>query len=84
MTSSFVRLFVVVLFSLEHSNHLKQDLLRELEGCQGCLFEVSRMFQGNFKGVYSKYHGCFKEFRRVFQGRIKSCSRKFQGTLKGV
>ena len=39
------------LFSLEHSKHLKQDVLRELQGClmgvclkfQGCL-EVSRKF----------------------------------------
>ena len=52
----------VILFSLEQSTHLKQDVLRELQGCyrgvclkfQGCL-EVSRMFQGCFKGVNIKF-----------------------------
>ena len=41
----------VILFSLEHSKHLKQDALMELQGClrgvclkfQGCL-DVSRKF----------------------------------------
>ena len=55
-------------FSLEHSKHFKQDVLRELQGClrgvclkfQGCFKEVSRMIQGSFKGVYRKFHGCFK------------------------
>ena len=52
----------VLFFSLEQSTHLKQDVLRELQGCyrgvclkfQGCL-EVSRMFQGSFKGVNIKF-----------------------------
>ena len=62
--------------SLEHSKHLKQDILRELQGClkfQGCFEDVSRMFQGSFKGVKKKfkgvsrnYKGCFKEVSRVF------------------
>ena len=54
----------VILLSLEHSKHLKQDILRELQGClkfQGCFEEVSRMFQGSFKGVNSKFQGCFTE-----------------------
>ena len=66
---SFVRSSVVILFSLEHSKHLKQDVLRELQGClrgvclkfQGCFKEVSRMFQESFKGVYRKFQACFKE-----------------------
>ena len=57
----------VILFSLEQSKLLKQDVLKELQGCfrgvclkfQGCL-EVSRMFQGRFQGVSRKCHGCFK------------------------
>ena len=64
----FVRSSVVILSSLEHSKYLKQDVLRELQGClrgvclkfQGCL-EVSRMFQETFKGVNRKCQGCFKE-----------------------
>ena len=39
---------VVIFFSLEHSKHLKQDALREL---QRCMFEVLREFQGCFKEV---------------------------------
>ena len=61
----FVRSCVVIFFSLEHSKHLKQDVLRELQGylrgvClkfQGYFKEVSRMFQGSFKGVYKKCQG---------------------------
>ena len=60
-----VRPSVVFLFSLEHSKHLEQDVLRELQGClrgvclkfQGYFKEVSRMFQGSFKGVYKKCQG---------------------------
>ena len=59
---SLICLSLVILFSLVHSKHLKQDVLRELQGCyrgvclkfQGCL-EVSRMFQGSFKGVNIKF-----------------------------
>ena len=66
-----VRPCVVILFSLKH---LKQDVLRELQGClrgvclkfQGCFKEVSRMFQGSFEGVYRKFQGCFKVVKRVF------------------
>ena len=42
----------VILFSLEHSKHLKQDVLRELQGC--------------FRGVSLKFHGCFKDASRKF------------------
>ena len=60
-----VRPSVIFSFSLEHSKHLKQDVLRELQGylrgvClkfQGYFKEVSRMFQGSFKGVYKKCQG---------------------------
>ena len=59
----------IILFSFEHSMHLKQDILRELQGClrgvclkfQGCFKEVLRMFQESFKGVYRKFQACFKE-----------------------
>ena len=49
---SFVRPSVVILFSLEHSKHLKQDVLREL---QGCLRAVVKVFQGSFKDVSRKF-----------------------------
>ena len=39
-------------FSFEHSQHLKQDVLSEL---QGCLFEALRAFQGSFKDVSKKF-----------------------------
>ena len=65
----FVCVSEVILLSLQHSKHLKQDVLRELQGClrgvclkfQGCFKEVSRMFQGSFKGVNRKFQGCIKE-----------------------
>ena len=75
----------VILLSLQHSKHLKQDVLRELQCLrgvfwkfQGCFKEVSRMFQGNFKGVNGKFQGCFKEVSRVFQESFKSVSKRFQ------
>ena len=79
-----VRSSVVILFSLEHSKHLKQDVLRELQGClrgvclkfQGCFKEVSRMFQGSL--------GCFEEASRVFQGSFREISWMFQESSKGV
>ena len=69
----------VNLLSLEHSNHLKQDVFRELQGglrgvClkfQGCFKEVSSMFQGSFKGVYRKFQGCFKEVFRMITESFK-------------
>ena len=54
---------------------------------QGCLKsdrslkEVSRMFEGSFKGVYKKCQGCFQEVQKVFQGSFKEISRKFHGCL---
>ena len=39
------------------------------------VFEVSRMFQLSFKGVYKKVQGCFKEASRVFQGSFRKISR---------
>ena len=50
----------VILFSLKHPKHLKQDVLREL---QGCFKEVSRMFQGSFKGVNRKLGRVPKVFK---------------------
>ena len=50
---SCVRVFVCShFFSLEHSKHLKQDVLREL---QGCLRGVVKVFQGSFKDVSRKF-----------------------------
>ena len=46
------------------------------------VFEVSRMFQVSFKGVYRKFQGCFQKVSRVFQGSFKSVSRKFQERFK--
>ena len=46
---------------LEHSKHLKQDVIMELQGLQGSLFQVSRMFQGRVNDVNRKFQGCFKE-----------------------
>ena len=41
---------------------------------KGCLkFKGgSRMFQGNFNGVYRKFQGCLQKVSRVFQGCFKS------------
>ena len=53
---------------------------------QGCLPEVSRVFQASFKEVSRKFKGfsrkikrCFEEDSRVFQGNIRGVSRKFVG-----
>ena len=60
--------FVVILSDLEHLKHLKQ--------------EVSRVFQGSFKGVSQKLQGCFTEVSSVFQGSFKGVSRMFQESFK--
>ena len=70
----------VILFSFENSKHLKQDVLRELQGClrgvfwkfQGCfeasrVFEVSRVFQGIFKNVQGSYKGVYRKFQGYFK-----------------
>ena len=41
--------------------------------------EVSRVFQGSFKGLSKKFQGCFEEVLRVFEGSFKGVSRKSQG-----
>ena len=56
---SCVRLCVV-----KHSKHLKQDVLREL--------------QGYLRGVSLKFQGCFKVVSRMFQGSFKSALKDFQ------
>ena len=45
---SFACPSVFILFSFEHSKHMKQDVLRELKGC---LRDVCLKFQGCFKEV---------------------------------
>ena len=57
------------------------------KGClkfPGCFKEVSRMFQGSFKGVFRKFQECFHEVSRLFHGSFKSVSRKFQERFKEV
>ena len=62
----------VILYSMEHSEHFKQDDFSELQGClrgvclkfQGCFNEVSRMCQGSFKDDASKFQGSFKDVSR--------------------
>ena len=44
------------------------------------VFEVSRMYPVNFKGVYKKFKGSFN----VFWGSFKSVSRNFQENFKDV
>ena len=61
---------IVILLSLEHSKHLKPN--------------VSRVFQGSFKGVLRKFQGCFKEVSRVLQGSFKGVLRRFQGCSKEI
>ena len=50
---------VFILFSLEHSKYLKQDVLGVL---QGFLLGVSRVFQGYFKGVPRVFKGDLRVF----------------------
>ena len=60
----------------------------------GCLREVSKVFQGSFKGVLRKIEGSsgsplrmiqesfkvyVKEVKRMFQGSFKDILRKIQG-----
>ena len=52
--SSFVHSSLVILFSLKHPKHLKQDVLRELE-------EGLRSFCLKFQGCSRKFQGCFME-----------------------
>ena len=76
----------VILSNLEHSKHLKQDVLWALQGCllgvSGCFIEVSRVFQGSFKGVSRKFQGCFKEVSRKFQGCFKEVPRVFYESFR--
>ena len=44
--------------------------------------EVSRVFQGCFKGVSRKFKGCFKEVLREFQKSFHGVSRKFKRVSK--
>ena len=84
---------VVILISLEHSKHLKHDVLRELQGClrDACLKlfgnfkDVSKTFSRkfwvlteSFKGVSRKFKVCFKEVSQVFQGSFRDISRVSQ------
>ena len=97
LISRFVCLSVVIMLSLEHSKHLKQNVLRELQGClrgvclkfQGCFKEVSRMFHGslrvctdNIKGVSRKFKECFEEVLRVFQGSFRKTLKVVSRVLK--
>ena len=50
--------------------------------------DVSRVFQGCFKGVLRMFQGYFTEVSRdvsrKFQGCFKKVSREFHGSFKGV
>ena len=56
----------------------------------GCLREVSKVFQGYFQDILRVFQGrlCvsryLKEVQRVFQGGFRDVLRKFQGCLKKV
>ena len=87
-----IRVSGVILFCLEHSKHLKQDVSRELQGylrgvClkfQGCFKEVSRVLTKSFRGVSRKFKGCLKEISRVFQRSFREVSRALKESSKGV
>ena len=68
LLSLWVCVSVVILFSLVYSKHLKQDVLRELQGC--------------LRGVCLMFQGCFKEVSRMFQGSVRDVNRKFKGSLR--
>ena len=46
------------------------------------MFEVSRMFQSSFKGVYKKFKGSLKGVSRKLQECFKEVSGKFQMCFK--
>ena len=52
----------VILFSLEHSKHLKQGCFR---GSHGSHKSDSKMFQGGFNGVLSGFQICFEGVSRM-------------------
>ena len=84
------------MFSFEHSKHLKQDVLRGLQGClrdvclkfqgsyKGCFKEVLRVLTESFKGVSRKFQECSKEVFRVFPGIFREILRVFQQSFKGI
>ena len=51
-----VRLWGVILFSLEHSNNLERDV----RVSQGCLLDFSGVSKGCLMGVPSVLQGCSK------------------------
>ena len=92
---SSVRLSVVILFSLQHSKHLRQDVTRV---SHGRLFEVSRKFQVRFEEISRMFHesskgaqvrlkeicSSFKEVLRVFERSSTGVSGTFQLFFKEV
>ena len=46
--------------------------------------EVSRVFQGCFKGVLRMFQGSFTEVSKVFQRSFKRISSNIKGCFKGV
>ena len=70
-----IHLSVVNLFSLQHSKHLKQDVLFS-RVFQGSFREISRVFQEILKGISSSFRDS-----RVFEG---SSTGKFLGCFKEV
>ena len=51
---------------------------------QGCLKEISSVFQEIIGGISRKFFGNFKKVSRVFQGRLKGVSREFSVGLKEI
>ena len=49
---------------------------------RGYFNEVSRVFQGSFKGVLRMFQGYLKEVSRMFQESFEGVSRKFKGCFK--
>ena len=70
--------------------HLKQDVLRELQGCLRGVCLISKVFVSikdvsrKFKGVNRKFQGCVKEVSRLFQGSFRDISRVFQESSIGT
>ena len=77
---------------MEHSKHLKQDVLRKLHRC---LFEVvsrkfqewskkvSRAFQERLKGVSREFQW-FQDYLKEVIGNSREVSKKFQMCFKEV
>ena len=56
-------------------------LSKKFQSCFNCVLKnVSRLFEGCFKGVSMNFHRSFKDILRMFKG----CLKKTYGTLKEI